>query len=1103
MSDLWLDESLAQRAVKALQAIAPGMDVSAGDVAAAQTTIETAVTNGLARQSADMAAVGAPLLVPAGASNPQRTGYLTYVEQFERPHTIVTAAQAAGTSDPLAESAAWWLAHRWWRSLTSASMATPDEPASHADALAAASLLLAAPLDDLPDMLGDHLGGSDPVLVGDLRNAVDGLTWTLDGDRLLVSGTAPHPAIEVALRDCFDSLTPALIKLSRLAPGLPLTIETRIEATRDKDGQPAYIAAGARFELAQDRVRTLLMGEQLYGDKSLAIRELYQNAVDATRHTGARLEYLTQQGAGGPSTYEPEVLITQDVTEDGREYIECTDNGVGMGLNEIRWAFAQLGMRSADLPEFVAELADFAAATPPVDLWTNSRFGIGALSYFMIADRVDITTARLERDGSLGHTLKVAIPGPGLCFRITDAGASQKAGTTVRLWLRQPGSVSVIGALNKSLVVAPVLVVATMPQTGGQVVWQPDTLDGACVPDLTNRVWWTEREGSVLSDGLKPDRSVRVWCAYVDLRGDHAPQLSVDRNAIVTYQAGYLKQRLLSSVDTLLSHLGENGMAERICQHLLLHWGRDIDVNDAVANGLAHHSGTVDGVLMDCRVDLTRSGFVDLLHADATAQATNWATSVVIQSALPGMTGTSENAELEPASWGQLLRPQPSDKDLLIGTSLFQFLNVDKASGHWPLAILGLKAATLERPVTAVRERYDEIGIHFPHWRDDLPWDATTVAVLRECDLSSEAYPRFGPPVPEMMAWQTAHSLGISVQQVERVLDAWEVPHEDFINWRDRPPTVMEQLFFAKQPDNFIRGNSTGWCRRGARKDIDTLLPIAEYLGRGLREVAQMAHAFGFDSPTPVIDTVLEQDKWVARAKTRFSLLQTASNTKRPVAEIVRLANDLGANFDPVPQLAVVPAMGWFTPPNGDGPLSRVAVLVASKTSQASLQDIAAALEWADFQLVGPTLDQISNVDVALATDATDDEERSVWRIDKPLNPYFVMAQAVRCQIDAPQALLRFQHLGYEVSHPELIRDMPIWHLLLASVRGGSLDLWTQFYEPGQMVSAARVWQAKRETGKTYDELLADYAGLGLDAEDPRVVFPVRRPGPVEPSETT
>ncbi|QFZ16527.1 wHTH domain-containing protein [Saccharothrix syringae] len=57
------------------------------------------------------------------------------------------------------------------------------------------------------------------------------------------------------------------------------------------DGGLAYDSHGFRFRLADDRIQELLMGKQLYGDPGLAVRELYQNALDACRYRKARTEF--------------------------------------------------------------------------------------------------------------------------------------------------------------------------------------------------------------------------------------------------------------------------------------------------------------------------------------------------------------------------------------------------------------------------------------------------------------------------------------------------------------------------------------------------------------------------------------------------------------------------------------------------------------------------------------------------------------------------------------------------------------------------------------------------------------------------------------------
>jgi hypothetical protein len=58
----------------------------------------------------------------------------------------------------------------------------------------------------------------------------------------------------------------------------------------------------------------------------------------------------------------------------------------------------------------------------------NSRFGIGVLSYFMLAEEITVETCRLGPDGSLGERLRVSIAGPGSLFRVRSLGPGHRAG---------------------------------------------------------------------------------------------------------------------------------------------------------------------------------------------------------------------------------------------------------------------------------------------------------------------------------------------------------------------------------------------------------------------------------------------------------------------------------------------------------------------------------------------------------------------------------------------------------------------------------------------------------------------------------------------------
>jgi len=93
----------------------------------------------------------------------------------------------------------------------------------------------------------------------------------------------------------------------------------------------SYIFSNLRFSLDYQRVLELLMGERLYGNPVLALRELLQNAFDAVRVRAA-------MESKGNELFKPEVTVT---LEGNRLIVE--DNGCGMDDEIVRKYFMQVG----------------------------------------------------------------------------------------------------------------------------------------------------------------------------------------------------------------------------------------------------------------------------------------------------------------------------------------------------------------------------------------------------------------------------------------------------------------------------------------------------------------------------------------------------------------------------------------------------------------------------------------------------------------------------------------------------------------------------------------------------------------------------------------
>lgn len=438
----------------------------------------------------------------------------------------------------------------------------------------------------LPDVVVEHLGIPHPVDLGRLRATLEEATWGGQATLPVLRADCHHEAVIEGLRDYTARADEILHGVHRAArdrithpmPVLP----TRLSAddVRPADG---VFDGWAGFRLDERRVRELLMGVQLYKDRDLAVRELYQNALDACRYRRARSDYLDRTEAMSYA-YEGRITFEQGIDDDGRAYLECRDNGIGMGDAELRGVFSQAGARFAEQTDFKLERAAWAQLEPPVVLFPNSRFGIGVLSYFMLADELTVTTCRMGLTGTPGPVLEVSVHGPGHLFRIARiADRGEHPGTRVRLYLRDGLGLgehwSCIDVLERTLGVAEFDTTADHDERNA--AWTPGRLRVRKQPDRERfgldahgervdcpdtppgvTVTWTEHGGALLVDGLVVQPAARegvlssadsgLTGVVVNLSGAHAPaQLSADRAQILDDVSPFLRDLLTRAAATL------------------------------------------------------------------------------------------------------------------------------------------------------------------------------------------------------------------------------------------------------------------------------------------------------------------------------------------------------------------------------------------------------------------------------------------------------------------------------------------------------------------------------------------------------------------------
>lgn len=216
-------------------------------------------------------------------------------------------------------------------------------------------------------------------------------------------------------------------------PLWPFTVPQVVESQIHEEG---YHYVPYRFELDDQRIYSLLMGGAIYDNSLVAVRELVQNAVDACKLRDA----LTQ-------LYEPYTPVTENrifilYEEPNQNHplplLTVSDTGTGMDAFILERYFLKIGQSYYNSQEFNKHRVDLRKND--LDFAPISEFGIGFLSCFLLADRVEVETAMWESPRGDTRKRTLLIDGPTRLIRLNEQpneGSKRLKGTRVSLHLRQ------------------------------------------------------------------------------------------------------------------------------------------------------------------------------------------------------------------------------------------------------------------------------------------------------------------------------------------------------------------------------------------------------------------------------------------------------------------------------------------------------------------------------------------------------------------------------------------------------------------------------------------------------------------------------------------
>ena len=160
-----------------------------------------------------------------------------------------------------------------------------------------------------------------------------------------------------------------------------------------------------RFSLDQHQVLDLLMGENLYDSSFVFVREVLQNALDASRLR----EHLERLRGDKDFKAQP-IRASEWLDRDRDRWVRFDDFGTGMDEQIVRDHLLKVGSSYYTSAQYEADKLR-ASKGVGSDFVPISRFGIGLLSCFISGDQIEISTLRQLPDGARAAPVRLSLNG--------------------------------------------------------------------------------------------------------------------------------------------------------------------------------------------------------------------------------------------------------------------------------------------------------------------------------------------------------------------------------------------------------------------------------------------------------------------------------------------------------------------------------------------------------------------------------------------------------------------------------------------------------------------------------------------------------------------
>ena len=218
------------------------------------------------------------------------------------------------------------------------------------------------------------------------KKHLDSLGFTYNSEKkiLYFKAIPKEPDTEFYIREFIKIINDELNKCTQLFNShckkwrdiFKLPYEIDISGINSKS---SYKFGDYKFSFDNNQALDLLTGNNIYSDPMIFVRELLQNSIDASLYR----EYLEKKNGKNDFKCKP-INVTDWHDKDGNYWIRFDDYGLGMDEYVLLNYFTKIGKSFYESKDFNKELG----------FKSISKFGIGILSCFMVANKIEVSTKK-------------------------------------------------------------------------------------------------------------------------------------------------------------------------------------------------------------------------------------------------------------------------------------------------------------------------------------------------------------------------------------------------------------------------------------------------------------------------------------------------------------------------------------------------------------------------------------------------------------------------------------------------------------------------------------------------------------------------------------